>query len=763
MRWFNNQKIWLRLVGVISAMLLLLWSVTILWTQAEQQHNAEVQAREFAGSVHQMTLAALTAMMMTGSIDQRQLYLDQIRNTSNIHELEVFRGEAVAAQYGPGLAPKRGADADELAVLRLGSPVFRVEPGQGALKAVLPIFASSNYLGKNCLGCHSVREGAVMGAVSMKISLEQVNAQARDFVLRLCGLALLLAVPFLLLIYGFISRAVTRPLERVIGYFDAIGAGRYDNRIEAHSRDEVGTLLHDLDLMQQKLRHDVAESRRVADETMRIKVALDNATTNVMIADNDGRIIYLNRAVCAMLRAAEADLRRDLPNFTVDGLLGENFDVFHRQPAHQRQLLAALGQPHRAEVRVGGRVFRLIANPVVNERGERLGTSVEWLDATQEVAIQQEVQAIVAAALTGDLQRRVELSDKQGFMRELGQGINALLQTNAQVLGDLQRLLSALARGDLTEQISADYHGIYGELKDDANATVVRLQEMIGQVRTAVESINTAAGEIASGNTDLAQRTEEQATSLEHTVTRMEELTQTVEANAANAARANQMAIQASEAAARGGEVVGRVVSTMETINEASRRIGDIIGVIDGIAFQTNLLALNAAVEAARAGEQGRGFAVVATEVRKLAQRSAEAAREIKGLIDDSATRVDAGSRLVEQAGVGMGEIVTAIAQVTGIMGQISTASSEQSTGIGQVNQALAQMDDVTQQNAALVEEAAAAAESLEEQARNLSDVVALFRLDGAAPSVPAYTPAPLAVARLPAKAPGRDSEWAEF
>lgn len=763
MRWFNNQKIWLRLVGAISAMLILLWSVAILWTYSEQRQNAEEQAREFAGSVHQMTLAALTAMMMTGTIEQRQLYLDQIRSSRNIHELEVFRGEAVASQFGPGLPPKRAADADELAVLRQGVPVFRVEPEQGALKAVLPIVGSSNYLGKNCLGCHSVPEGGVMGAVSMKISLEKVNAQARDFVLRLCGLALLLAIPFLLLIYVFISRSVTRPLARVIEYFECIGAGRYDNRIAVHSRDEVGTLLHDLDLMQQKLRQDVAETRRVADETMRIKVALDNATTNVMIADNDGRIIYLNRAVCAMLRAAEADLRRDLPNFTVDGLLGENFDVFHRQPAHQRQLLAALSQPHRAEVRVGGRVFRLIANPVVNERGERLGTSVEWLDATQEVAIQQEVQAIVVAALQGDLNRRVTLDERQGFMRELGQGINELLQTNAQVLGDLQRLLSALARGDLTEQITADYRGIYGELKDDANATVARLQEMIGQVRSAVESINTAAGEIASGNTDLAQRTEEQATSLEHTVTRMEELTRTVEANASNAGRANEMAIQASAAAARGGEVVGRVVSTMGAINEASRRIGDIIGVIDGIAFQTNLLALNAAVEAARAGEQGRGFAVVATEVRKLAQRSAEAAREIKGLIDDSATRVDAGSQLVEQAGQGMGEIVAAIAQVTGIMGQISTASSEQSTGIGQVNQSLAQMDDVTQQNAALVEEAAAAAESLEEQARNLADVVALFRLDGAATSVPAGIPAPVAATRVAVPARSGGDEWAEF
>ena len=763
--FFRNQKIWLRLVLVISAMLFLVWSVAILWTNSEQHANAEAQARDFAGSVHQMTLASLTAMMMTGTIDQRQLYLDQIRNTSNIRELEVFRGPAVVSQYGPGLPPKRALDADEQQVLDNGQPLFRVEPGQGALKAVLPVLASSNYLGKNCLTCHAVPEGAVMGAVSMKISLEEVNAQARSFVLRLGGLAFLLAIPFLIMIYWFISRSVTRPLARVIEYFDRIGAGQYDNRIEVHSRDEVGTLLHDLDLMQQKLRHDVSETRRVADETMRIKVALDNASTSVMIADNDGHIIYLNRAVRAMLRAAEADIRRDLPSFTVDGLLGANFDVFHRQPAHQRQLLARLTQAHHSVVRVGGRVFRLVANPVVSEAGERLGTSVEWIDATQEVGIQKEVQDIVTAALDGDLSRRVGLEGKQGFMRELAQGINDLIQTNTQVLGDLQRLLSALARGDLTENIEADYRGTYAELKDDANATVARLQEMIGQVRGAVESINTAAAEIATGNSDLAQRTELQATSLEKTVTRMDELTRTVGDNATSAARANQLAIEASAAAARGGEVVDRVVSTMAAINESSRRIGDIIGVIDGIAFQTNLLALNAAVEAARAGEQGRGFAVVATEVRKLAQRSAEAAREIRTLIDDSAARVDAGSRLVEQAGQGMGEIVTAISHVTEIVGGISSASAEQSVGIGQVNQSLAQMDDVTQQNAALVEEAAAAAESLEEQARNLAEVVALFRLHPeASASAPAALPSPVRTASRPVRSrSSADDEWEEF
>ena len=255
------------------------------------------------------------------------------------------------------------------------------------------------------------------------------------------------------------------------------------------------------------------------------------------------------------------------------------------------------------------------------------------------------------------------------------------------------------------------------------------LADIVGQVRNGTETISTASSQIAAGNLDLSSRTEQQASSLEETASSMEELTSTVKQNADNARQANVLAVSASEVAVRGGTVVSEVVDTMASINESSKKIVDIIGVIDSIAFQTNILALNAAVEAARAGEQGRGFAVVAAEVRNLAQRSAAAAKEIKTLINDSVDKVDAGGKLVDQAGVTMAEIVQSITRVTNIMSEIASASMEQTMGIEQINSAISQMDEVTQQNAALVEEAAAAAGSMQEQAAALSEVVSIFKL----------------------------------
>lgn len=542
----------------------------------------------------------------------------------------------------------------------------------------------------------------------------------------LVSIAILVVLGFALLL--FIS--MVYPLRALVQHFMALGSGNLDQEIQEDRKDEVGLALKSLADTQRKLKADISETRRVGNINLRIKNALDSVSANVMVADANFDIIYLNPAVHEMFRVASNDIRKDLPRFDADNLLGNSIDLFHKNPAHQRQVLSALQGKHEATVKIGGRIFDLIANPIVNDEGERLGSVVEWKDRTQEVAVEQNVTRLVEQAVKGDFTTRLETENLEGFFKRLGDGVNQLMQVTDQGLNEVMRVMDHLSKGELTEQVTGEYHGSFGALQSSTNATVDQLKSLVGEIQTSVDAINTAAQEIAAGNTDLSQRTEEQASSLEETASSLEELTSTVRQNADNAKQANQLVQSAAQVAESGGEKARRVVKTMDAISESSNKIADIITLIDGIAFQTNILALNAAVEAARAGEQGRGFAVVAGEVRSLAQRSAAAAKEIKELINNSVEIVHEGSDLVTETGKTIEEIVTSVKRVTDLMGEISAASEEQSQGIEQVNQAVTQMDDVTQQNAALVEEAAAAAESLEEQAASLSASVAVFKLD---------------------------------
>ena len=507
----TKQKIWIQLLTTVAVALLVVWTGVIMWQSHATRQAALAQATDFSTSMHDATMAGLTGMMVTGTVAQRDVFLDQVKQLGSIRDVRVLRGPAVINTFGAG-TEKDDAKPDTLEqqALQTGQTIVQVESDAKGeyLRAVRPALASKNYLGKDCTTCHQVPEGTVLGVVSMKVSLDKVNASLADQRFKSILAALITCIPVLMLIYPFIRRVVTQPLEYCVKVARGIAAGDLTQKVDVRSNNEIGELQH------------------------------------------------------------------------------------------------------------------------------------------------------------------------------------ALRDMNASLEGIVRR------------------------------------------VRGGTDTIFGASSHIASGNVDLSARTELQSSALEKTAASMAEVTEAVNQNAEHARHANQLAQSASDVALRGGKVVGGVIDTMASINTSSKRIVDIISVIDGIAFQTNILALNAAVEAARAGEQGRGFAVVAAEVRSLAKRSADAAHEIKALISDSVSKVDAGSSLVQQAGSTMNDIVDSIRHVTDTMAEILAASAAQSSGIESVGHAIDNMNQATQQNAALVEQAAAAAQSLQQQAEHLEQVVRAFKVN---------------------------------
>jgi methyl-accepting chemotaxis protein len=545
------------------------------------------------------------------------------------------------------------------------------------------------------------------------------------------GIAFLTKVEWLLLVLGLViaglviylsARSIAQPIRKIASVLVDLTNDRIVDVPYTQRPDEIGDIAKATEVFKQSIAEKIIN--------FRVRAALDSVESNVMIADDQYNIIYMNTALQKMLREGKAELRSVLPQFDADRLIGANMDMFHRNPSHQRKMLDELTGTIEAHIAIGSLKFHLFASAVFDEHGKRVGTCIEWKNETIQKAIEGEMSELVQAAVAGDFSKRLPTAGKQGFMLAMANEMNSLCENVAKILDDLVGMLGALSEGDFRRRITADYQGMFGQLKNDANAMADRINQTISDIKMAVREVTNASAEISTSTSDLSQRTEEQAASLEETSASMEEMSATVRKNAENAQHASKSAASAREVADRGGRVVAQAVEAMGQIEHSSSKISDIIGVIDEIAHQTNLLALNAAVEAARAGEAGRGFAVVAAEVRSLAQRSSRAAKDIKDLITNSNSQVQQGVDLVNRAGDALAEIVNSIKDVATIVSDIATASAEQASGIEQVGRALMQMDEVTQQNSALVEENAATAKTLARQAQAMSEQVAFFEVD---------------------------------
>ncbi len=538
-----------------------------------------------------------------------------------------------------------------------------------------------------------------------------------------------LSIASVLLVFSIATLfSIIRPIARATLLIKQTADGDKIH-VNEFSKNELGQLMQSIKMLGIKFGFEAAEDKRANNEMLRIKMALDEVTIPVTLSNSQRELIYMNKAGLTLWKRMEDKIADRIKGYTVESMYGNLLGSYLETDVDKAMFGDQIKGVKIMDLKLGGRNIQATIVSIYNEQDVYIGRATQWNDRTTELALEKQISRIVSEATTGDFHGRIQAQTSNVFFQQLVKGLNLLLETCEKNYGDIADIFDALSHGDLTHKITNQYTGEFENIKNNANNTVYKLTEIVDQIKGITRNVKDSSTEIAMSSGNLAGRTNSQAAAIEETAASMHELTSTVDSNTDNANHANDFVIGASNNATRGVDVIRRVVTTMEDIRESSRKVVDIISVIDGISFQTNILALNAAVEAARAGEQGRGFAVVATEVRSLAQRAAAAAGEIKTLINDSVEKIEDGSKLVVDAGHTMEDIVGSIRTVTAMIGQINAASNEQSMGIGQANKAILEMEEMTQQNAILVEQSAATSDNLKNQAADLSKAVDYFKI----------------------------------
>ncbi len=571
-----------------------------------------------------------------------------------------------------------------------------------------------------------VENGGVVRALFRVDSLQEVGPHVFMQVALLFVLGMTIAVGVTL----FISRGITNPLRIAGETAQRIASGESSTRIDFHSqqKNEATDLISALNHMQENIFGKIVTEKN---EALKLKVALDNVTSNVMLAGPEGEILYLNKAVAHFFRERESLIQKVLPSFRVDQLVGKNIHSFHRDPAAIQKILDNMDRSgHRSRVELVGRIFEQIFIPVFNENNERLGTIAEWHDQTEMNSIQNDIQKLIDGATQGDIQQRLEVSSYEGYLHDLGTGINLMLDALQAPLQEVEKVLPQVSNGDLTQRMSGHYQGDFQVLKHSINDTIENLHKMVQQVRAVATEVKQGTHDIVHHTGSLSERSAMQSQALKETSSNMETMTRSIRESQDYLNQATTLSLETSNLAAEGDEIVRLAVEAMEGIRDSSSKIADIIGVIDSIAFQTNLLALNAAVEAARAGDQGKGFAVVAGEVRSLAHRSSEAAREIKALIEESVGRVESGSNQVNRSGGALQQIHTAINQLNTLVEQITQIGHQQQHDIDQVNRAVTNLEAANQKNLEMAEASANSTRDMEKSSRQLIGMVESFRIE---------------------------------